>query len=101
VVKVEGMEQEEAAVEVVAVKGGAGNDLPQASLLDDFSSQRDLLPVKHTDRGPVAWVAKLGTDIVAHEIEIRRDLGITDSFGAGFVSIEHTYPSIHIYFSCF
>jgi hypothetical protein len=31
VVKVEGMEQEEAAVEAVAVKGGAGNDLPLVS----------------------------------------------------------------------
>ena len=30
-VKVEGMEQEEAAVEAVAVKGGAGNDLPLVS----------------------------------------------------------------------
>jgi hypothetical protein len=30
--KVEGMEQEEAAVEAVAVKGGAGNDLPQVTL---------------------------------------------------------------------
>jgi hypothetical protein len=29
VAKVEGMEQEEAAVEAVAVRGGAGNDLPQ------------------------------------------------------------------------
>jgi hypothetical protein len=29
VVKVEGMEQEEAAVVAVAVRGGAGNDLPQ------------------------------------------------------------------------
>jgi hypothetical protein len=31
VVKVEGMEQEEAAVEAVAVKGGAGNDLTKVS----------------------------------------------------------------------
>ena len=30
-VKVEGMEQEEAAVEAVAVKGGAGNDLTKVS----------------------------------------------------------------------
>ena len=30
--KVEGMEQEEVAVEAVAVKGGAGNDLPQVSI---------------------------------------------------------------------
>jgi hypothetical protein len=29
VVKIEGMEQEQAAVEAVVVKGGAGNDLPQ------------------------------------------------------------------------
>ncbi len=32
VVKGEGMEREEAAVEVVAVKGGAGNDLSQILL---------------------------------------------------------------------
>jgi hypothetical protein len=40
VVKVEGMGQEEAAVVAVAVRGGAGNDLPPVFLLDDFPSQR-------------------------------------------------------------
>jgi hypothetical protein len=34
----------------------------------------------------IAWVAKFGIDIVADEIEKGRELGITDSFGAGFVA---------------
>jgi hypothetical protein len=36
VVKVEGMEPEQAVVEAVAVKGDAGNDLPKVSFLVMF-----------------------------------------------------------------
>jgi hypothetical protein len=84
------MEQEEAAVEAVAVKGGAGNDLPQVSLLDDFSSQRHPFPIKLADHRPVAWGKKFGIDIIANEIEKGRELVITDSLGVGFVSFGET-----------
>jgi hypothetical protein len=57
------------------------------SFLDDFPSQRYPLPIQLSDHGPVAWIPKFGIDIVADEIEKGRELGITDSFGVGFVSL--------------
>jgi hypothetical protein len=55
--------------------------------LDNFPPQRHPLPIEFSDHGPVAWVPKLGFDIVTHEIEKGRKLGKTDSFGVGFVSL--------------
>jgi len=87
VVKVEGMVQEEAAVVVVAVRGGAGNDLPQFSFSMIFPSQRHPFPIQLPDHRPIAWVPKLGIDIVSHKIEKGRELGKADPFGVGFVSL--------------
>jgi hypothetical protein len=42
VVRVEGMVQEEAAVEVVAAKGGAGNDLPRHRIVQSGLPQVNL-----------------------------------------------------------
>jgi hypothetical protein len=36
--------------------------------------------------GSVAWIPEFGIDIVADKIEKGRELGITDSFGVGFVA---------------
>jgi hypothetical protein len=66
--------------------GGAEDDFVNGFLFDDFPSQRHPLPIQFADHGPVAWVTKLGIDIVADEIEKGRELGKTDSFGVGFVS---------------
>jgi hypothetical protein len=49
VVKVEGMGQEEAAVVAVAVRGGAGNDLPQFS----FWSRRPWR--RYAATWPLSW----------------------------------------------
>ena len=56
-------------------------------LFDDFPPQRHPLPIEFTDHGPVAWVPEFGIDILADEVEKGRELGITDSFGVGFVSL--------------
>jgi hypothetical protein len=36
--------------------------------------------------GRVAWITKFGIDLVADEVEKRRELGITDSLSVGFVA---------------
>ena len=41
---------------------------------------------KFPDHGSVAWVPKLGIDMVADEIEKGRELGKTDPLGVGFVA---------------
>ena len=70
----------------VADLGGAKDDFVDGFLLDDFPSQRHPLPVQLPDHGSIAWITKFGIDIVAHEIEKGRKLGITDSLGVGFVA---------------
>jgi hypothetical protein len=63
------------------------DDFVDGFLLDNFPPQRHPLPIQFADHGPVAWVPKLGIDIVADEIEKGRELGIADPFGVGFVSL--------------
>jgi len=41
---------------------------------------------KFSNYGSIAWVPEFGIDVVTHEIEKGRNLGITDSLGVGFVS---------------
>jgi hypothetical protein len=50
VVKVEGMGQEEAAVAAVAVRGAAGNDLPQFSFSTIFDLKGTLSRYSHCGR---------------------------------------------------
>ena len=63
------MEQEEAAVEAVAVKGDAGNDLPPGFSIDDFPSQKHPFPIQLVNHRPVAWILKFVIDIVANEVD--------------------------------
>lgn len=46
------------------------------------------LPIKLPDHGIVEWITKFGIDIIVDEIEKGNELGITNSFGAGFVAFE-------------
>ena len=57
-VKVEGMGQEEAAVVAVAVRGGAGNDLPQFSFSMIFHLKGTL-----SDKAFGSWVYRMGYEV--------------------------------------
>ena len=65
----------------------AENYLVSGFLFNDFPFQTRSFPIKHTDHGAFAGVSEFGADIVADEIEERRELETTDSLGAGFVSL--------------
>ena len=59
-------------------------------LFDNFPSQRHPFPIQLSNLGPVAWVPEFEIDVVRHEIEKRRELGITDPLVVGFVAFGET-----------
>jgi hypothetical protein len=47
------------------------------------------------DHGSIAWIAKFGMDIVADEIEKRRELGIRDSLFASYSIVMEAGKQAH------
>ena len=55
------------------------------------------MPIELAGHGRVAWIYKAVVQIVADEIEEGTNVGITDAFGVGFVSLgESIQKSQHI-----
>ncbi|MFO7686647.1 MAG: hypothetical protein R6V60_11190 [Desulfobacterales bacterium] len=63
------------------------NDLVNGLFFDDFPSGNHSFPVQFPDHGRIARITHAGIDVIAEKIEKGRQVGITDSFGAGFVTV--------------